>query len=45
MTTDDRWTHDEARDGAGCGWCGAWAQVNNNNLCQECFDEDEVKVT
>lgn len=33
----DVWTHDPARDGAGCGWCGAYAQVDANNLCEECF--------
>lgn len=34
------WTHDPQRDGAGCSWCGAWAQVDADNLCRECFAED-----
>lgn len=31
------WKHDEQRDGAGCTWCGAFAQVNSDNLCRECY--------
>lgn len=38
--TSDRWVHDEQRDGAGCGWCGRWAQVNDEGLCAECFEQD-----
>lgn len=32
------WVHDPDRDGTGCGWCGSWAQVNDENFCRECFD-------
>lgn len=31
------WIHDAQRDGAGCGWCGSFAQVNADNECRECF--------
>ena len=24
----------------GCTWCGAWAVVNDDNLCYDCFQED-----
>lgn len=33
------WTHDPSRDGSGCTWCGAYAQVDSDNLCRECHDE------
>lgn len=32
------WLHDPTRDGAGCTWCGAWAQVNDENLCRRCWE-------
>lgn len=38
---DEGWTHDPQRDGAGCSWCGAWAKVNNENLCRECDEAGE----
>lgn len=34
-----QWEHDPSRDGAGCGWCGAWAQVNSDGLCEDCWSE------
>jgi len=34
-----RWVHDPSRDGAGCTWCGAYAQVDADNLCRECFPD------
>lgn len=37
----DEWTHDPDRDGSGCSWCGAWAQVNSDNLCRDCHTEEE----
>lgn len=33
------WKHDPARDGSGCTWCGAYAQVDENNLCEDCYHE------
>jgi hypothetical protein len=33
------WEHDPQRDGSGCTWCGAYAQVDKDNLCRECFDD------
>lgn len=39
VTDEETWRHDPQRDGAGCGWCGAWAQVDAENLCRECWDE------
>lgn len=33
----DEWVHDPARDGAGCGWCGAWTQVDSEGFCQDCW--------
>jgi hypothetical protein len=35
------WVHAPARDGAGCSWCGAWAMVNADGMCQECHEADE----
>lgn len=35
------WKHAPGRDGAGCSWCGDWAQVNDDCLCEDCFDEQE----
>lgn len=32
-----QWTHDPSRDGAGCSWCGAWAMVDADGLCEDCF--------
>lgn len=32
------WTHDPHRDGAGCTWCGAFAQVDADNLCIDCWE-------
>ena len=37
---DHRWVHDPQRDGAGCTFCGAYAQVDADNLCRDCHDED-----
>lgn len=36
-----QWVHDPQRDGAGCGFCGAWAQVDEDNLCRECFEPED----
>lgn len=38
------WTHDPTRDGAGCSWCGAYAQVDADNLCRECWEVDEQET-
>jgi hypothetical protein len=40
MPEDPRWIHDPARDGAGCSWCGAYAQVNDECECRECWEKD-----
>jgi len=43
MTVDEvfaPWVHSEIRDGGGCSWCGAWAQVDEDCLCRECYEED-----
>lgn len=39
------WVHDPQRDGAGCTWCGAYAQVDKDNLCENCYEEDEEMIT
>lgn len=38
----ETWEHDENRDGGGCTWCGAFAQVDSDNLCRECWDADAL---
>lgn len=43
--TDDPWVHDPQRDGAGCGFCGSFAQVNSDNLCRDCHKEDTQTPT
>jgi hypothetical protein len=35
----DSWTHDPARDGQGCSWCGAWVKVDSDNLCPDCWED------
>ena len=39
--TPREWVHDPSRDGAGCTWCGSFAMVDADNLCRECWEEDE----
>lgn len=41
MTAPTGWQHDPQRDGAGCTWCGIWAQVDADNLCRDCWEPDE----
>lgn len=37
VSTPAGWVHDPSRDGAGCTWCGSFAQVDADNLCRDCF--------
>lgn len=33
------WCHDPTSDGSGCCECGAWAQVNQEHLCEDCWEQ------